>query len=171
MRVIIVGPKKGPRYVQVVEDIKKPDGRWGMNVIRSFGPATKINVEFAHYYKQSLEGRGPEGPELTEIPTLTSTAINLARRRVAGLISSTNNPTPAFPRLQYGLYVIGYLTLEEQLKEYERTKDKRTLIRLIYQTQPDLTNDEEIERFYDWIKDKSPEDKFDLLAKRWHYST
>jgi len=169
MRVIIIGRNNGKKYVQVVEDVKKPDGRWTTRVIRSFGPATKENVDFAHEYMRTLESLGPEAPELTENPSLTLTAINLVKKRLAGLLSPTDNPTPAFPRLQYGLYVIGYLTLEEQLKEYEKTKDKSTLIRLIYQTQPDLTEDKEIERFYDWIKDRSLEDKFELLAKRWHY--
>jgi hypothetical protein len=171
MRVQIIRRSDGKSYVQVVEDHKKPDGTWTTKVIQSFGPATSEHVQEATEYLAALTRRDkePDAPTPCFNSRPLETLVRLVERRLEGLTAPTSNPLPAFPRLQYGLYLVGYLTLKEQIEEYEKMKNKEILMRLIYQTQPDLTTEGEFERFYNWIKDKSPEEKFKVLSKRWSY--
>jgi len=171
MRVQIIRRRDGKEYVQVVKDIKKPDGKWSTEVTRSFGQATPQNVKEAQEYLKTLtrHSEDPDSPRPCFNAKPLETCLRLIERRLAGLTEPTSNPLPAFPRLQYGLYLIGYLTLKEQIAEYEKEKKKSILMRLIYQTQPDMTEPEEFERFYNWIKDKPAEEKFKILSKRWSY--
>ncbi len=169
MRVQIIRRRDGKEYVQVVKDVKRPDGKWSTKVIHSFGQATPQNVNEAQEYVQALTRYKvePDAPTPFVNTAPLDLLLKMVERRMAGRLAS--NPTPAFPRLQYGLYAVGYWTLKEQIAEYEKTKNKRILIRLIYQTQLDLTTEQEFERFYNWIKDKPAEEKFKILSKRWSY--
>ncbi len=160
----------GKEYVQVVEDVKRPDGSWTTKVIESFGRATTENIQKAKEFveRETRYENEPNAPKRRFNSTPLDTCLSLVERRLEGLIEA-GNPFPAFPRLQYGLYCVGYATLREQIQKYEETKDEKILTRLVFLTQIDLTRKEDVERFVKWLKDKSPEEKLNILSERWYY--
>ncbi|RLI07412.1 hypothetical protein DRO24_03075 [Candidatus Bathyarchaeota archaeon] len=155
VRVTRVGARK---YVQVVQDIFYPDGRHTVKTLKSFGPLSERSLRLAKAFAEDINRvySEPNAPCLKVNPLPREKFRSLGEGPL-GIISPETTPLVTHALTRAAEFGVRFLIRRFGLKE---------AIRLL---QPHLKSDEEVERFYKWIKEKPFEEQVRMLVKDWYY--